>query len=195
MSSVCRESHKFQPFSSKTSGATTTVLQSLTFIGEAVVEIGDTTELSFQSSLGYRHQDAVRLNPERAAMSILAKFTNIAEESQRPELFIALVHSLRQMPYADMVKLFYNTAPGGPERKFFLDAIPLIKTDAGVTLMANAIRNREVAREVDLDSWYSTLSFYKNPSRGMLATVSVILSPNSLFETCRFSSCYRLGLH
>jgi hypothetical protein len=45
-----------------------------------------------------------------------------------------------------------------------LDAIPLLRTDAAVTLMRDIISSKQL-NEATLDNWFTSLAFYKNPTR------------------------------
>ena len=56
-----------------------------------------------------------------------------------------------------------------------LDAIPLLKTDGGIALMAELFKAGGIT-ESTLDIWFSTLPFYKNPSRSMVGSVLVSVS-------------------
>ena len=53
-----------------------------------------------------------------------------------------------------------------------LDAVPLLKTNGGMALMAELVKSGSIA-DVTLDIWYATLPFYKNPSRSMVASAYV----------------------
>ena len=57
-------------------------------------------------------------------------------------------------------------------RKFVLDAIPLLRTDAAVTLMRDIIGSGQL-NDVTMDNWFASLAFYKNPTRAMVTTVAV----------------------
>jgi hypothetical protein len=57
-------------------------------------------------------------------------------------------------------------------RKFMLDAIPLLRTDAAVTLMRDIVESGQL-NDVTLDNWFASLAFYKNPTRAMITTSAV----------------------
>jgi hypothetical protein len=57
-------------------------------------------------------------------------------------------------------------------RKLVLDAIPLLRTDAAVTLMRDIISSGQLT-DATLDNWFASLAFYKNPTRAMVTTVAV----------------------
>ena len=56
--------------------------------------------------------------------------------------------------------------------RFVLDAIPLLKTDGGIALMAELFKAGGITESTQ-DIWFSTLPFYKNPSRSMVGSVLV----------------------
>ena len=56
--------------------------------------------------------------------------------------------------------------------RFVLDAIPLLKTDGGIALMAELFKAGGISESTQ-DIWFSTLPFYKNPSRSMVGSVLV----------------------
>ena len=74
-----------------------------------------------------------------------------------------------------MIKLFYKQINDNELRNFVLDAIPLLKTDAGITLMKEIVESETLPASI-LDMWFSTLPFYHDPTRGMIATASVSIS-------------------
>ena len=53
-----------------------------------------------------------------------------------------------------------------------MDAIPLLRTDAAITLMRDIIASGQL-NDVTLDNWFASLAFYKNPTRAMVTTVAV----------------------
>ena len=102
----------------------------------------------------------------------LLKTYKTASESSRPDIFTNLVHSLRKFSHPQLIKLFYNQINDKESRNFVLDAIPLLKTDAGITLMKDLVES-EVLPDSVLDMWFSTLPYYHNPTRGMITTAAV----------------------
>jgi hypothetical protein len=179
-SSTCQERHVFKPFSSANSGATTSVHQSIKLVSEALnqgIPAIDVQSFGQKSSLAFNHkatQDDDQVNgDESSVMAILASFKE-APVADRPVLFTDLVHSLRRLSHSQLVNIFYgsNGAKDNEARKFIFDAIPLLKTDAGITLMRDIIDSGDLSSDT-LDAWYATLPFYKNPTRAMIATISV----------------------
>ena len=98
--------------------------------------------------------------------------------------FFILVHSLRKFSHPQLIKLFYKQINDNELRNFVLDAIPLLKTDAGITLMKEIVESETLPATI-LDMWFSTLPFYHDPTRGMIATASVSIIDNYFLCTLR----------
>ncbi len=176
--SNCYESHVFQPFSTAKSGATTTQKQQLKLIKEkASFELPLPERLDKKTNLLFEYEEDKDLKQRKTDEShvneILAALSTTAEDL-RPALFSDLVHSLRRLKHSQLVQTFYNVADS-ETRKFVFDAIPLLKTDAGILLMKDIINSGQLSTDT-LDAWFSTFPFYKNPTRVMIATISVILT-------------------
>ena len=95
------------------------------------------------------------------------------ENSELPGMFNKLVYSLRNLKHSQMVNLYYNIK-NKRTKKFFEDALPLLKTDAGISLMRDVIKSGQLSKEI-VDNWFSSLAFYKNPSRAMLTVLSTFI--------------------
>ena len=174
----CLENHLFKPFSNENSGATTKVTQSLVFIEERDAKNLIKGDYDKRSDLSYSH-DHRRSNSEaddEFVMNVLRKHPR-AENSELPTLFDQLVYSLRNLRHSQMVNIYYSIS-NYRTKKFFQDALPLLKTDAGVTLMKDIINSREIGQDI-VDNWFSSLAFYKNPTRGMLVVLSSFINDNA----------------
>ena len=55
-------------------------------------------------------------------------------------------------------------------RKIVLDALPLLKTDSAVALMSTLVKTKAYPAP---DSWFTSLAYYKNPTRSMMESVLV----------------------
>ena len=53
-----------------------------------------------------------------------------------------------------------------------LDAVPLLKSDGGLALMAELAKSSSMTG-ARLDKWYGTLPFYKNPTLAMVKSAFV----------------------
>ena len=177
-SSDCTETHVFQPFSSASSGAVATVRRQVKLAGQptpasSTQRMAETRE----SSLIFVHQekkDQASNDQAKLVLELLNSFKS-ADEASRPEMFSQLVHSMRQLSHSQLLNIFYNGITDPEMRIVALDAIPLLKTEAGIVLMKDIVESGELPRQT-LDIWMATLPFYKNPTRGMLGIVSVSIS-------------------
>ena len=104
-------------------------------------------------------------------LNLLDSYLNCLE-SERTNLFTDLVHSMRQLSHAQLISIFYSGIHDEATRKLALDAIPLLKTDAGITLMKDIVESRILSSET-MDMWLATLPYYKSPTRSMLSVVFV----------------------
>ena len=146
--SECEEVHVFKPLSNEKSGAITTVSQSLEFLLEKETRSEITSQnFNKRGDLTFLH-DHRRTNSEADVgdvMNIMEK-QKASEISELPTIFDQLVYSLRSLQHAQIVQV-YNSIESNSGRKFFQDALPLLKTDAGVTLMKDIInRQGEIKR-------------------------------------------------
>ena len=64
-------------------------------------------------------------------------------------------------------------------RKIVLDALPLLKTDSAVALMSTLVKTKAYPAP---DSWFTSLAYYKNPTRSMME--SVLVRANTFFSDC-----------
>lgn len=128
---------------------------------------------------------------EKQVMDILGHYPSSTPQDQ-PDMFTNLVHAMRHLTYPKLAFVFHQVASDHETRQRVLDAVPLLRTDAGLHLMSTIVREKrsgEVSSGV-LDSWYSSLSLYKNPTRSMIASafVRTSLSP---FQLCSWLLLHR----
>ena len=97
----------------------------------------------------------------------MQQLTSNTEGKSRPELFTQLVHTMRKLTHSQLVQIFQSYEN---LQRLLLDALPLLKTEAAVTLMRDLFEAGSVSGQV-LDTWFATLPYYKNPTRGMLNSV------------------------
>ena len=128
---------------------------------------------------------------EKHVLDLLQKYKS-TPDSSRPDIFTDLVHSLRKFSHPQLNNLFYNQIKDNELQNLVLDALPLLKTDAGITLMKDLIDSKKLPGDI-LDIWFSTLPYYHNPTRSMLVTAAV--SKNLVFFQYKYSSlrvCFRI---
>ena len=112
---------------------------------------------------------------EKHVLDLLQKYKS-APDSSRPDIFTDLVHSLRKFSHPQLNNLFYNQIKDNELQNLVLDALPLLKTDAGITLMKDLVDSKTLPGTI-LDIWFSTLPYYHNPTRSMLVTAAVSKMP------------------
>ena len=164
----------FKPFSTSTSGATTTVSQTLKLVDESevsasiipVLEKGKTSTLLFN-----RDNERSSSVDDKHVLNLLRSYKSVSDSS-KPDLFTDLVHSLRRFTHPQLINLFFNEINDDELRNLVLDAIPLLKTDAGIVLMKDLFESGSLSGST-LDMWFSTLPYYHDPTRGMIATAAV----------------------
>lgn len=174
-SSDCTETHVFQPFSSASSGAIANVRRQVKLVGKPTPSATSQRLTETRaSSLIFSHPDQKDQASNDQAKLVLALLNSFksASETAKPEMFSQLVHSMRQLSHSQLLNIFYNGITDPELRILALDAIPLLKTDAGIALMKDIIETGELPSET-LNMWFSTLPYYKNPTRAMLGVVSV----------------------
>ena len=156
----------------------TKVVQSLVFLEEDSRKDSPEVEFSFKSDLSYGH-DHRRPNTQENEEQVikLLNDTTQARYQDLPTMFETMVYLLRGLKHSQMVKIYYSLT-NEHRKKFFQDALPLLKTDAGVTLMKDLIESREVSESL-IDRWFSSLAFYKNPTRGMLGVLSSFINKDA----------------
>ena len=155
----------------------TIVTQSLGFQQEKE-EVVTKFETDKRTELIFTH-DHKRTDSEASeehVLGILRRHLS-AQNSELPILFDQLVYSLRSLKHSQIVNIYYSIK-SIRSRKFFQDALPLLKTDAGVTLKKDIINTNEVSKDIT-DSWFSSLAFYKNPTRGMLVVLSSFITKDA----------------
>jgi hypothetical protein len=173
--SDCTETHVFQPFSSASSGAIANVRRQVKLqptSGSDTKRMAETRE----SSLIFTHPDQKDQASNDQAKLVLALLNSFksSDEATKPEMFSQLVHSMRRLSHSQLLNIFYNGITDPELRTLALDAIPLLKTDAGIALMKDIVETGELPIQT-LDMWFATLAYYKNPTREMLGVVSNFL--------------------
>ena len=172
-SSFCEEIHLFKPLDSSTSGAMTIINQHVKLLHESkaknipILKTGKISSLLF--SRLYNKEDSSVKN-EELVLNLLKQYKD-SPGSSRPEIFTNLVQALRKLSNPE-IKLLYQRLKNDESLQIVIDAVPLLKTDAGIGLMKDLVESQSIPENV-LDIWFSTLPFYRNPSNFMIDTVAV----------------------
>ena len=84
---------------------------------------------------------------------------------------------MRKLKFHQILDVFAKIEEDPDARRFALDAIPLLRTDAGVKYMVDRLKAQEDAVTDSIaDQWFAVLAFYKNPTRYMVTSLAVINS-------------------
>ena len=135
------------------------------------------TDIQRRSDLLYEHEDTSTdiQDTEKLVQNTLQELVD-SPASKHPDLFIKLVHGMRHLTFTSLSNIFLQlgdfSIPGHEAelRKIMLDALPLLKTDSAVALMSNLVKTKSYPAP---DSWYSSLAYYKNPTRPMMESILV----------------------
>ena len=161
------------------SGPTTSIKQSLSLVGQAEASLQPCdadirTDLLFTQEHNQDKEDT----DENSVRELLNRVkTPGFQESQLPSIFRSLVHSMRKLQHSELVLIHNEIAADRRCKKLFEDALPLLKTDPGISLMRDIIKSESLDQEV-VDTWFYSLTFYKNPTRAMLTVLSTFVEPN-----------------
>merc|ERR1711971_62585 len=121
-----------------------------------------------------------RKDIERKLLDI-CQFTKDDVRPETPRLFTDLVHLLRTVG-TDTFEEIYRSVQSGAlcsdnnqkVRKFFLDAIPMVGSDASLKLMTKLISNNDVTG-LEADMWMTTLAFIQHPTKEMIKEVTPLV--------------------
>ena len=178
----CQEVHHFKPFSNGDNGATTTLSASLMFEDEEEghTEVSTDSGEKVKTNLLFVH-DHQRADESADENFVKTLFINAetVEDNEIPTLFNNLVYSLRNMKHSQLIKIYHEISKDKSKGKsLFMDALPLLKTDAGVSLMRDIIMTGELPLKI-VDSWLFSLTFYKNPTRAMISILTTLVNTKS----------------
>ena len=169
----CNEDHLFKPFSDGNNGASTSVSQFLTRKDVQVKSlVSPTVTLKTNLKFLHNHERADGNADEEHVGSLLDSYSG-AEEDKIPTLFNNLVYSLRNLKHSQLITA-YQKIQDEKTKYFFLDALPILKTNAGVSLMSDFIKSGVLPAKIT-DGWFTSLAFYKNPTRIMISTLAMHL--------------------
>ena len=152
----------------------TTTTQNLKLISEAPynspMELNDQVSSHISTLLFDQDFQVERQDVLQGIQLILEQLSSTtSDDKSRVEMFTQLVHTMRKLTHSQLVQIFHTYE--NLETMLF-DALPLLKTDAAITLMRDFVENGKVSGDI-LDTWFATLPYYKNPSRGMINSALV----------------------
>ncbi|XP_076472286.1 uncharacterized protein LOC143301780 [Babylonia areolata] len=190
-SATCTELHQFRPFSREASGAATKVSQSLQYKTQSRLPVS-VRPVAQRVSLMYQHgnKEEITHKARQEAEDVLRQLCRDTQTDIRPDtprLFSSLVSALRRVDSSSLQalhsKLEQNTMCAGNIRtkKFFVDALPMVGTEAAVTLMTRMLMSNDVT-DLEADMWLTSLALIQEPSLSMLEQVKSLLTSKTLVE-------------
>ncbi|KAL8597069.1 hypothetical protein ACOMHN_057558 [Nucella lapillus] len=188
-SATCTELHQFRPFSREASGAVTKVTQNLKYRTQTRSPV-TVQPVSQRVSLMYDHgsQEEISHKAQQEAEEVLRQLCRDTQTDIRPDtprLFSSLVSALRKVDSSSLQTLYssleQNTLCSSNIRtkKFFVDALPMVGTDATVAMMMQMLTNNDVTG-LEADMWLTSLALIQEPSSAMLEQVKSVLTSKTL---------------
>ncbi|XP_021356772.1 uncharacterized protein LOC110452518 [Mizuhopecten yessoensis] len=187
--SICHEIHLFRPFSKEDNGATTEVVQKLTFVSSSSGTVTQ-ADISRKETILFEHEGGERGTTVnyQSALSKLSELCTSTQTDIRPDTpraFSELVYELKKLDSSSLNSVFRQVSdptfcPDNAERvkKFYLDAIPMVGTGAAVSQITERIMNNDISASF-VEMWLASLSFVQHPTKEMLAEVMRLLDmPN-----------------
>ncbi|XP_076436385.1 uncharacterized protein LOC143275928 [Babylonia areolata] len=190
-SATCTESHQFRPFSREASGAVTKVSQSLKYKSQSrssarIQPVSQRVSLMFQ----HANKEEITRKAQQEAEEVLRQLCRDTQTDIRPDtprLFSSLVSAMRRVDTSGLkalyAKLEQNTlcVNNIRTRKFFVDALPMVGTEATVTMMTQMLMSDDVTG-LEADMWLTSLALIQEPSAAMLEQVKSLLKSQTLGE-------------
>ncbi|KAK7501815.1 hypothetical protein BaRGS_00006901, partial [Batillaria attramentaria] len=190
-SATCNERHLFRPFSREASGALTKVTQTLKFKGKTTGRINVpaiTNRVSMMYDHGSREEQSREARME--AEHMLRQLCRDTQDDIRPDtprLFANLVSVMRKVDASGLKSLYsqleQNTlcANNIRTKKFFVDALPMVGTEATVSMMTQMLNSGDVTG-MEAEMWMTSLALLQNPTANMLANVKNLLKNKKLAD-------------
>ena len=97
-----------------------------------------------------------------------------AEEIERPQHFSNLVKEMRKLNLLEFLNLdlILKKKQEPMLERYVTDALPLVKTEESVQIMVDWMKAKKVDK-AKMEEWFQALALYKNPTRTMLASLTV----------------------
>ncbi|XP_053394173.1 apolipophorins-like [Mercenaria mercenaria] len=185
-SSVCHEMHTLRPFSKENSGATTEVTQKMTFVQERKGTSHDQAECGAQEELYFEHapSDIVTDLSAREAIDLLLDLCHTTATEVTPTTshqFSTLVSTMKRIDFAGLRRVYNqmmedNFCRDNQERvrRFYVDAIPMVGTEASIQLMKTLISNSDITG-TQADVWLASIAFIQHPTKQMIQYVQELI--------------------
>jgi hypothetical protein len=181
--STCTETHLFQPFSNGQSGASTRIVQSLTYSQERRSDATPTDFKRTKSALIFDGFDSSASNVVASADTLKMVNELLEQLSQQtrtgivspqvPALFSQLVTALKSFSYRQLSELTRTHQKTSSAYKYLTDAAPLLGTAASYQLMREIIDDGSLS-DLEIDLWLTSFAFQTRPTLDMIAVLSVL---------------------
>ncbi|XP_026671389.1 uncharacterized protein LOC108627461 isoform X2 [Ceratina calcarata] len=212
---VCKELHRVRPLSNGHTGARTESSATLQLIGESKDDYysiaGDDDEnedmtiahRGKRTNLLYDYSKTPRtvhgeLRSSRDLLKTMCKLgvTGVDEMQQRfSEIFTAFVHSARLLDYPSLSQLFVR-ANGicKTGKKYIVDALPFIGSNAAVNLMKDLIIKRYVD-QATIDKWMVAFALIPRPNLDTIRILSPLLEFQDKIPEAQFILSYSATIY
>nr|XP_022915366.1 uncharacterized protein LOC111425513 [Onthophagus taurus] len=178
----CVEKHLFRPFSNEENGASIILTQQLRFKKSYNKLNNQRKRIEFlYSSLIFEKENKLIKNPS----GDIEKFQEIMEEIDEKlknglgkdvvELFSGLVNLLETPDQKFLIEAFEEVKESKTKRKFFIDAISVVKTIESVEVIKKLNKNQEISHQL-VNSWLTSLGFIKNPQKELIYSLKEFLN-------------------
>jgi len=186
LKSECTETHMFRPFSKGDNGAVTKATHVLEFRTERQGVRTTLRGRSERRSMLFEHEK--RVDEQRreilGATNMLREICQNAHTDIRPDtpsLYSTLVYKLRSLSQDSLKEVHRMVSSNAVcssnhkiAKKFFHDAIPMVNSEASVSLISSQVTNGHIS-DNEADMWVTSLAFVQSPNKGMIASVGRLL--------------------
>lgn len=178
----CTETHMLNPVKKDQAGVTSTTTQKLQFVSDKHADSVAAEIVQSRKSLHFDDSDIVRADVAEAQKKVtdllkkLCDLTTMYGDEAMPETpqnFMQLVHNLRKLPKTELQAMYNNALAGSvcPKQKdIFLDALPMVGTEASVSVLVESIRNGQYPHK-----WLTSLSLIPKVTKAMVTDVTSLI--------------------
>ncbi|KAF4531743.1 hypothetical protein B566_EDAN015189 [Ephemera danica] len=177
---ACEESHLFQPFASHKRGAKTTVRQRLILLAENNATIPLPDQINRRFTLRFDHHQTPKptsseLKTSRELIKSLCRLNADDVEEGFSYAFKKFIQTTRVLTYEALTQL-YTRAPShcAAGRKHVKNALPLLGTNAAISLMKDIILRNELTDD-EVKDWLFSIALIPSPDGNTLAAVNPLL--------------------
>ncbi|KAJ9580712.1 hypothetical protein L9F63_024108, partial [Diploptera punctata] len=171
---ICEDVHLFQPFSSKESGAQTITKQIFKLHSETNTTSEKQDDVQRRSNLLFDHNQTPKVvsGEIKATKDLIKAMCRLnVIQPDFPDVFTKFINTARLLPYSSLFQV-YNRASSicSTGKRHFMDALPMIGTNAAIAVMKEAILRNTVSRDI-INEWLLVMSFTPRPD---LQTINII---------------------